>query len=167
MIVLRDSQQLTQVVQPDIKAFLRRHFHDIYDTEPYDSDEHGFFILVEPGDTSEQIELDTGYSLLKSMFTDTVYGDSDFMPDFEYLEDHGSFCEAVTVISFKKYLSDQNGSRTDLCDRQQWVVTRHSLFQILPQKYQLTIDTIVTFRIAALQPPRNEAQTQQSQFDAT
>jgi hypothetical protein len=36
-----------------------------------------------------------------------------------------------------------------------------------PQKYQLTIDIIVTFRIAALQPPRNEAQTQQSQFDAT
>jgi len=65
MIVLRDSQQLTQVVQPDIKAFLRRHFHDIYDTEPYDSDEHGFFILVEPGDTSEQIELATGYLLLK------------------------------------------------------------------------------------------------------
>jgi hypothetical protein len=28
MIVLRDPQQLAQVVQPEIKAFLRQRFHD-------------------------------------------------------------------------------------------------------------------------------------------
>ena len=99
MIILRDPQQLTQVAQPEIKAFLRRRFHDICDPEPYDPDEHGFFILVEPGDTSDQIELDTGYSLLKSLFNGTVYGDPDFTPDFEYLEDHGSFCEAVFIFT--------------------------------------------------------------------
>ena len=99
MIVLRDPHQLTQVVQPDIKAFLRRRFHDICDPEPYDPDEHGFFILVEPGDTSEQIELDTGYSLLKSLFNGTAYGDPEFSPDFEYLEDHDSFCEAVFIFT--------------------------------------------------------------------
>ncbi len=99
MIVLRDPQQTSQVVQPEIKAFLRQRFHDICDPEPYDPDEHDFFILVEPGDTSEQIELATGYSLLKSLFNNTVYGDSDFTPDFEYLEDHGSFCEAVYIFT--------------------------------------------------------------------
>ena len=99
MIVLRDPQQLTQVAQPEIKAFLRQRFHDICDPEPYDPDEHGFFILVEPGDTSEQIESATGYSLLKSLFKDTVYGDPDFTPDFEYLEDHGGFYEAVYIFT--------------------------------------------------------------------
>jgi len=99
MIILRDPQQLTQVVQPEIKAFLRQRFHDICEPEPYDPDEHGFFILIEPGDTSEQIELDTGYSLLKSLFSDTVYGDPDFTPDFEYLEDQGSFFEAVFIFT--------------------------------------------------------------------
>ena len=99
MIILRDPQQLTQVVQPEIKAFLRRRFQDICAPEPYDPDEHGFFILVEPGDTSEQIELSTGYSLLKSLFSDTVYGDPDFTPDFEYLEDHGRFYEAVFIFT--------------------------------------------------------------------
>jgi len=73
MIVLRDPQQLTQVVQPEIKTFLRQRFQDICDTEglnpePYDPDEHGFFILVEHGDTSEQIELDTGYPPLLVAF---------------------------------------------------------------------------------------------------
>jgi hypothetical protein len=99
MIILRDPQQLTQVVQPDIKAFLRRRFHDICDPEPYDPDEHGFFILVEPGDTSEQIESTTGYSLSKSLFNGTVYGESDFTPDFEYLEDHVGFYEAVFIFT--------------------------------------------------------------------
>ena len=99
MIVLRDPQQLTQVHQPEIKTFLLKRFHDICDPEPYDPDEHGFFILVEPGDTSEQIELATGYSLLKSLFNGTAYGDADFSPDFEYLEDHGSFCEAVYIFT--------------------------------------------------------------------
>ena len=99
MIVLRDPQQLAQVVQPEIKAFLRRRFHDICDPEPYDPDEHGFFILVEPGDTSDRIESATGYSLLKSLFNNTVYGDPDFSPDFEYLEDHGEFFEAVFIFT--------------------------------------------------------------------
>ena len=99
MIILRDPQQLTQGVQPEIKAFLRQRFHDICEPEPYDPDEHGFFILIEPGDTSELIESETGYSLLKSLFSDTVYGDPDFTPDFEYLEDHGSFCEAVFIFT--------------------------------------------------------------------
>jgi len=99
MIVLRDPQQLSQVVEPEIKAFLRQRFHDICEPEPYDPDEHGFFILVEPGDTSEQIESATGYSLMKSLFSDTVYGDEDFTPDFEYLEDQGSFFEAVFIFT--------------------------------------------------------------------
>ena len=99
MIVLRDHQQLTQVAQPEIEDFLRQRFHDICDPDPYDPDEHGFFILIEPGDTSEQIELDTGYSLLKSLFNGSEYGDPDFTPDFEYLEDHGRFYEAVYIFT--------------------------------------------------------------------
>ena len=99
MIILRDPQQLTQVVQPEIKSYLQQRFHDICDPEPYDPDEHGFFILVQHGDTSEQIESDTGYSLLKSLFNGTVYGEPDFTPDFEYLEDHGGFFEAVFIFA--------------------------------------------------------------------
>mgnify|MGYP003529807971 CR=1 FL=1 len=50
-------------------------------------------------DTAEQIESETGYSLLKSLFNGTVYGDPDFSPDFEYLEDHGGFYEAVFIFT--------------------------------------------------------------------
>jgi len=68
MIVLRDPQQTSQVVQPEIKAFLRQRFHEICDPELYDPDGHGFFILVESCDTSERIELPA--SLFFSLFTE-------------------------------------------------------------------------------------------------
>jgi hypothetical protein len=61
MIILRNPQQLSQITQPETKTFLRRRFDDICAPEPYDPDEHGFFILVEPSDTSERIESATGY----------------------------------------------------------------------------------------------------------
>lgn len=101
MIVLRDPQQTSQVVQPEIKAFLQERFYDICNPEPYDPDEHDFFILVEPGDTSEQIESATGYSLFKRLFYNTAYGRSSLYTDFEYLEDHGSFfkrCTSSTIM---------------------------------------------------------------------
>ncbi len=62
---LRDPQQLTQIAHPEIKTFLRQRFHDICDPEPYNPDEHGFFILIEAGDTSEQSELATGLFPIK------------------------------------------------------------------------------------------------------
>jgi hypothetical protein len=35
MIILCDSQQLTQVTKPEIKAFLQQRFQDISNPEPY------------------------------------------------------------------------------------------------------------------------------------
>ncbi len=99
MLILKSPQQLNQVHQPEIKTFLHQRFHDICHPEPYDPEEHGFFILLQAGDTSESIESETGQSPTKSMFTDTVYGDADFTPDFEYVEDHGSFFEAVQIVT--------------------------------------------------------------------
>lgn len=99
MLLLRDPNQLSQVTQPVIQAFLRQRFHDLCNPESYDPNEHGFFILVEPGDTSEQIALATGYSLLKSVFSDAVYGDPDFSPDCEYLENHRCFYEVVFIFT--------------------------------------------------------------------
>jgi hypothetical protein len=57
MIILHDPQQLSQVVQPDIQAFLRQRFRDLGDTE-----DQGFFILVEPNDSIAALEAETGYS---------------------------------------------------------------------------------------------------------
>ena len=62
-----------------------------------------FFIVLEPGDTSEHIESATGYAPLKSLFSDAHYGDPEFMPDFEYLEDHAAnfsrrFTSSTTAV---------------------------------------------------------------------
>jgi hypothetical protein len=82
MIILRDPQQITQVIQPDIQAFLRQRFREL---KPYDPDEHGFFILVEPDDSIAALEAETGYPLLD--------------PCFEYIADHGRFFEMTYLIT--------------------------------------------------------------------
>lgn len=99
MIVLRDPKQLADMVDPAIKALLQIRFHNICDPEPYDPDLHGYFVLVQPGDTAESIEEKTGINLLGSLFSDEVYGDPDYRPDFEYLMDQGHFFEAVYIAN--------------------------------------------------------------------
>lgn len=99
MIVLRDPKQLVDVVDPEIKALLQIRFQNICEPEPYDPDLHGYFVLVQPGDTAESIEEKTGINLLGSLFSDEVYGDPDYRPDFEYLMDQGHFFEAVYIAN--------------------------------------------------------------------
>ncbi|MBU2571019.1 MAG: hypothetical protein KJ725_13515 [Gammaproteobacteria bacterium] len=99
MIILRSPHDLQRVTSPALQLFLRQRFRAICEPEPYDPDEHGFFIVLEPGDTSENIESATGYAPMKSLFSDAHYGDPEFMPDFEYLEGHGEFFEAVYILN--------------------------------------------------------------------
>jgi len=99
MIILRSPHDLQRVTTPALQVFLRQRFRAICEPEPYDPDEHGFFIVLESGDTSELIETATGYAPLKSLFCDAHYGDPEYMPDFEYLEDRGEFFEAVYIVN--------------------------------------------------------------------
>ena len=45
-------------------------------------------VIVEPGDTVEQLEQAVGLPLLRSLFDDVPYGDPDFTPCFDILEEH-------------------------------------------------------------------------------
>lgn len=99
MIILRQPDQLMRINSASLRAFLRQRFPAFAKPEFFDPDEHGFFIVLESGDTSERIEAATGYAPLKSLLSEAIYGDPDFIPDFEYLEDHGGFFEAVYIVN--------------------------------------------------------------------
>lgn len=95
MLILRNPQQLQQVAQADIHRLLKQRFHALCDPEPYNPDRHGYFILVETGDTGQVIEAVSGCPLLHDVFNDSQYGDD----DFEVIEDHGGFYEVVYVLT--------------------------------------------------------------------
>lgn len=101
MMILTHPSQLPAVKWEDIKSILMQRFHELSSPSPspYQPQEQGYFILVEPGDTDEKLAAETGYAITKDIINDSQYGDSDFSPNFEYLEDHGSFYEVVYVLT--------------------------------------------------------------------
>ena len=46
------------------------------------------FFVVEVGDTVDAIEAETGCLIVTSWFDSNVFGDDDFMPSFDFIEEH-------------------------------------------------------------------------------
>jgi len=90
---------LPQVGNPAIRALLDRRFRELSAEEPYDPEVIGYFVLVEPGDSMAAIEAETGCWLLTSPFSDGCYGDEDYAPCFEVLEEHPACYEIVFVFN--------------------------------------------------------------------
>ena len=78
------------VVDLAIRALLQLRFDQlegvITDTE---------FFVVEPGDTVDEIEAETGCSIVTSWFDDCLFGDDDFMPSFDFIEEHRNCYEMM------------------------------------------------------------------------
>ena len=53
MLVLRNPAAVKRIPDPAIRALVDQRFQHICEGQPYDYDEHGYMIVVEPGDTIE------------------------------------------------------------------------------------------------------------------
>lgn len=100
MRVLRDPKQAEQVEDKAISRLLTQRFIDIcQDDEPYDELTHGYFVLVEPGDTVKALELETGCPIVSGYLEDSpCYGEEGFTHSFECVEEHPCCYEMVFVI---------------------------------------------------------------------
>lgn len=81
----------------EIRVIAQQRLSDMTDGEDYDPDLHGPVVVVEPGDTVEQLEQDLGCSILQDPWDGTRFGDDGFTPGFEVLEEHPEFYELVIV----------------------------------------------------------------------
>lgn len=88
MIVLRDPQATSQITDPYIHDLVALRFAQVMTGEPYDYDRHGYMVVVEPGDTVEQLEQEIGLPILHGLFDDVPFGHDDFTPCFDILEEH-------------------------------------------------------------------------------
>lgn len=104
MLLISDPDDLSTVIQPEIIALLAQRFQQLFEPEPYDPQTHGYFVLIQPGDDTESIVVETGINILGSLFDDSVYGDSDFAPYFECVVDHGTFFELVFIFTDDGFL---------------------------------------------------------------
>lgn len=88
MRVLRDPALAATLEDEALRALVAQRFVEIAQDEPYDPDTFGYFVVVEPGDSVESVEKEVGWPILGSVFNDARFGDPEFSPCFEFLEEH-------------------------------------------------------------------------------
>ena len=91
MILIKQSEDIPTVTQSDILALIKLRSRQL--------GPDFFGILVEPGDTVSSLEAASGCPILSNPFNDAVYGDEDFVPMSEWIEDHGCCYEMVFILS--------------------------------------------------------------------
>lgn len=107
MIILHGPSLIHHISDPAIRALVSHRFSQILSGEPYDYDQHGYMIVVEPGDSIESLESETCCSILHNAFDDTHFGDFDFTPCFEALEEHAGCYEMVFILSDSGFGNDR------------------------------------------------------------
>lgn len=99
MISLRSPALASSITDPDIRSLVEQRFAEILDGEPYNYDQHGYMIVVEPGDSVDAIEKESSLNIVHDLWNESHFGDPDFAPAWEALEEHASCFEMVFVLS--------------------------------------------------------------------
>ena len=93
MLILKSPSSFDSITDHDILRLVKLRHGQLGD-EMFCS-----VIIVEAGDTVEDIEKEIGFSILTNLFDDVRFPDPDFMPSCEALEDHGNFYEILFLFS--------------------------------------------------------------------
>ncbi len=86
MLIIRDPTLTSTINNPDIRNLAANRFAQVLMGEPYDYNQHGYMIVVEPGDSIADLESETCC---------TISGD--FM--FEVLEEHDCCYEMLFILN--------------------------------------------------------------------
>ncbi len=112
MIVLRNPLTVGEVTDPYIRELVTLRFEQVMAGEPYDYDRHGYMVVVEVGDTIEQLEQEISLPILHGLFDDLPFGDPDFTPCFEILKEH-TYENAISIFEMV-FISNDDGFATTL-----------------------------------------------------
>ena len=93
MLILKSPPSIDSITDPNILKLVKLR-HDQLGDEMFVS-----VIIIETGDTVEDIENEIGFFVMTNLFDDVRYPDPDFVPCFEVLEDHGGCYEMVFILS--------------------------------------------------------------------
>lgn len=119
MFILNGPSFSKIIPDPDIRLLVEQRFAQILANKPYDYDQHGYMIVVEPYDSVESLEQETKCPIFHNYFDNTQFGDFDFTPCFEALEEHHSCFEMVFILNDEGFgiiifIPKQSGINADL-----------------------------------------------------
>ena len=103
MLVHRDPADATSIADPALRALVQKTVADLSEDYPYDPDELGYFVIVEPGDRLETINAQIGFDILANRWDGITFGQPGFSPSFELIDEHAGYYEVVFVMDDSGY----------------------------------------------------------------
>ena len=100
MIVIRDPTTVSHITDSNIRAIVEQRFTQLCEgsDDPYDAEQLGYMIVVEPSDTVAALEAESRCAIMHNYFDPGIqYGNPDFVHSAEAIEDHG-YCYELTYI---------------------------------------------------------------------
>ena len=116
MRILRDDAAIAALSDDALRRLIEKRVAEINACCPWDADELGYFIVVEPGDSADALETEIGFPVLRDLFNDVPFGHEDFSPGFEWAEVHAEgFYELVYIVNdggygYDIFIADQPGA---------------------------------------------------------
>ena len=90
MLTITDGGSLSRALRTPIDPRLKRLLTDrIQQLDVEDLSTAARFVIVQPGDTIADADRALGFCILQNLADGTRFGDPDFSPGFEWIEDHG------------------------------------------------------------------------------
>ena len=97
MIVVRDLSTIDQISNLQIRELVQQRVNDL-GGESFDSNELGYFLVVESSDTLEALSAQLGFDLLRNRFTGIRFNATGFTPSFEFIEEFPACYDMVFVL---------------------------------------------------------------------
>lgn len=99
MLVIRDSADAASVADPELRHLIEKTVRDLSEDYPYDPDELGYFLIVQPGDCLDTLSGQIGFPIMVNRFSGIKFGHAGFTPSFELVDEHAGYYEMVFIIS--------------------------------------------------------------------
>ena len=117
-MIVRDLPTIDQISNPAIKELVQQRIDDLGGVA-FDSNELGYFLVVEAGDTTEAIRTQVGFNILHNRFTGIRFDATGFNPSFEFIEEFVSCYDMVFVlddtgIGLEVFVPKEEGIDSDL-----------------------------------------------------
>jgi hypothetical protein len=118
VIVVRDLPTIDQISNLQIRELVQQRIKDL-GGESFDSNELGYFLVVESSDTIEAIQKQVGFNILQNRFTGILFNATGFTPSFEFVEEFPACYDMVFVldesgIGIELFVPKEEGIDTDL-----------------------------------------------------
>lgn len=97
MLIVPDHSTIDQISNPAIRELVQQRINDL-GGESFDSNELGYFLVVESSDTLEALSAQLGFDMLRNRFTGIRFNVTGFTPSFEFIEEFRACYDMVFVL---------------------------------------------------------------------